>query len=383
MTKNTVLPGLDALRANRAPDASQLLRGRRLGLLTNHTGCALDGTPALAVLRELGLDVRALFAPEHGFGGTREGAIESSRTADDLPIFSLYGTTRRPTPQMLDGVEILICDLQDVGARFYTYASTLAHCLDECARLGIAVLVLDRPNPLGGEVVEGPMMEEKNRSFIGTLKVPVRHGLTMGELARFYVSQAELKVELSIARVENWRREMMWPQTGLPWRRPSPNLPDFRAAAWYPGLCLLEFSNLSVGRGTSAPFQILAAPWLEPEKLLAALPAWPEIAEIEAEILEITPGHAVFAGEKCRAVRFFSANGEPQRPVALGMAVLAALARSHRQIWSAQDQQAALPLIGSGEVLNLLLDGEADAARELAARESSAFREACELARIY
>lgn len=354
-----VLPGLDALRAGLEPEVLAALRDRRLGLLTNPTGAAIDGTPALDVLRELDLHVVALFSPEHGPKADREGDIESGRTEDGLPVHSLYGATRRPTAEMLSGIGVLVCDLQDVGARFYTYASTIALCLEEAAKCGVTVLILDRPNPIGGEVIDGPLVEPECRSFISYLDEPVRHGMTMGELARLFVADAKLDVDLMVARAHGWRRDMLWPETGLPWRRPSPNLPDYESAAWYPGLCLLEFSGVSVGRGTEAPFQILAAPWLDPEKLMAALPARPEIADIRAEAVEVTPTHAVFEGEKCRGVRFRTASGVPQRPVVFGLAVMQALKATHAELTDELWGKANI-LVGSYAVLDALAAGEID-----------------------
>lgn len=373
MSDTLILTGLDALRAGFVPEALEKLRGKKVGLLTNPTGCAVDGTETLQVLREMDLNVTALFSPEHGPQAALEGDIEISQSPEGLPMFSLYGASRRPTPEMLQNIEILVCDLQDVGARFYTYASTLAHCIEECAAFGVAMCVLDRPNPLGGETIEGPQLEMAARSFVGYLPVPIRHGLTMGELMRLFQHHANLELDLTIVPMQNWRRAMKWPQTGLKWRRPSPNLPDFRAAAWYPGLCLLEFSGICVGRGTDAPFQILAAPWLEPENFLAALPDWPELAEIQTEATQVAPAHAIFAGENCRAIRFSCENGEPQFPVALGLATLAALKQSQFQHLDEAKWKAALPLLGSSSVFGLLATNQPDLALEHAQQSAREF----------
>ena len=222
------IPGLDALALPVNADLRALLCRLRLGLLTNPTGVTREGVPALDVLRGLEMNVVALFSPEHGPRADREGDIESGRESG-LPLHSLYGATRRPTAAMLDGLEAVVVDLQDVGARFYTYASTLFYLLEECAPRNIAVVVLDRPNPLGGNC-EGPIIEDDLRSFVGLAPLPVTHGLTMGELARWFADWRGLDVELQVARVEGWKRTLRWPQTGLQWRRPSPNLPDFEAA---------------------------------------------------------------------------------------------------------------------------------------------------------
>ncbi|HEX8464374.1 MAG TPA: DUF1343 domain-containing protein, partial [Abditibacterium sp.] len=230
------LPGLDALVNRQEPAISAFLSGKNLGLLSNQTGFTRDDQPALEALRGEGFNFLALFSPEHGPSGTLEGEIASSKLEDQTPIFSLYGATKRPTPVMLRGLDAIVCDLQDVGARFYTYSSTLFEVMEACAPLGIAVVVLDRPNPLGGLPGEGPLMEPHLMSFIGAAPLPVTHGCTMGELALFYRDWKGLEVEVQIAPVQNWTRATKWPQTGLKWRQPSPNLPEFGSAAWYPGL---------------------------------------------------------------------------------------------------------------------------------------------------
>ena len=343
-----ILPGLDALSDNSALLAR--LHNQRLGLLTNPTGVTRDGTPALDVLRDLNLNIVALFSPEHGPRADREGAIASSRSAGGLPIHSLYGETRRPAPAMLDGLDTITIDLQDVGARFYTYASTIFYLLEACAERNIAIVVLDRPNPLGSGV-EGPIIESELQSFVGLAPLPITHGLTMAELARWFVDYKQLDVEVLIAPIENWTRDLRWPQTGLQWRRPSPNLPDFTAAAWYPGLCLLEFCDFCVGRGTDAPFQILAAPDLDAESFVES---WDNPA-IEAAAIEVVPAHAKFAGERCRGVRF--AGEAPVNPVYFGLQVIANL-RAVAPDWSREDFDKAAQLIGSRAVMDGLWKGD-------------------------
>ena len=351
-----VVPGLDALPNNSALLAR--LKHRRLGLLTNSTGAARDGTPALELLRGLDLNVSALFSPEHGPRADREGAIESGRSAEGLPVHSLYGATRRPTPEMLDGLDAIIVDLQDVGARFYTYSATMFYLLEACAPRAVAVVILDRPNPLGG-ACEGPIIEPELSSFVGLAPLPITHGLTMAELARWFAAQAALDAELLVSPLENWARELRWPQAELQWRRPSPNLPDFAAAAWYPGLCLLEFCDFCVGRGTDAPFQILAAPDLDSD---AFVRYWPRDF-VPVSALEVTPAHAKFAGERCIGVRFEGA--PPVAPVAFGLQAMATL-RATRPQWPRADFDKAAPLVGSRAVMNALWNGDLARAQEIA-----------------
>ena len=375
----TTLTGLDVLAAGGASATRQSLSGQRIGLLTNHTGRTAQGAPALAALRALGLEVTALFSPEHGPAGLREGAVESGSTQDGSPIHSLYGATRRPTAEMLAAIDVLVCDLQDVGARFYTYASTIAYAMEECALHRKSVIVLDRPNPLGGEMIEGPQMHEECRSFVGHLRVPLRHGLTMGELSLLHRADLNLDLDLRVVAMKNWARSMRWPQTRLPWRRPSPNLPDYRSAAWYPGTCLLEFSGVSVGRGTQAPFQIVGAPWLDAPAVLNVLKSGPaEILEdIQVEPISFMPSHAVCADESCQGFYFRTASGavdEPQRPVDLGLALLGALHHAHPEEFDASKVRAALPLLGSPAVLQAVLDYDIGSALRLARLDADAFR---------
>lgn len=359
------LPGLDAL-----PDNADLIaqfQNKRLGLLTNSTGQTRDGTPALEVLRALDLNVVALFSPEHGPRGDREGDIESGQTDDGLPVHSLYGATRRPLPAMLDELDAIFIDLQDVGARFYTYAATMFHLIEACAPRGIAVVILDRPNPLGG-ACEGPIIEPDLQSFVGVAALPVTHGMTMAELAFWFVNRAELvDAQLWLSPIQGWTRAMRWPQTALPWRRPSPNLPDFTAAAWYPGLCLLEFCDVSVGRGTDAPFQILAAPDFPAEAFVAH---WNN-AQIASSIVEVTPTHAKFANEKCLGVRF---SGDlPIAPVRFGLEVMATLRVCHPN-WPRADFDKAAQLVGSRAVMDALWSGDLSSALALARMDGNAWK---------
>ena len=360
----STLPGLDALDANAALLAR--LKNQRLGLLTNSTGVTRDGTSALDVLRALGLNVVALFSPEHGPRADREGEIASGRSDEGLPIHSLYGATRRPSPAMLDGLGAILVDLQDVGARFYTYAATMFHLMEACMGRGIAIVILDRPNPLGG-ACEGPIIEPELQSFVGLAPLPVTHGMTLAELARWFAHTANLEGELLVSPVENWTRSMRWPQTELTWRRPSPNLPDFTSAAWYPGLCLLEFCDFCVGRGTDAPFQILAAPDFPAAEFVAR---WENNA-IAAAVVEVTPAHAKFANEKCRGVRF---TGEPpENPVAFGLKVMATVRATH-PAWLRADFDKTTPLVGSRAVTNAVWNGDLKAALTLVENDAKTWK---------
>jgi uncharacterized protein YbbC (DUF1343 family) len=260
-----VRPGLEALLAR-----SGELRGRRIGLLANQASVDSDLRHAADLLRACdGVKLAALFAPEHGLRGEAQDmeAVESGiDPATGLPVHSLYGsaaTTLAPTDEMLAGLDLVICDLPDIGSRYYTFAATLFQLMEKAAESGLPVLVTDRPNPLGGEVLEGPGLEPAFTSFVGRVSAPVRHGLTMGELARLYNEDHAAGSDLTVVPMQGWRRRQLGPETGLPWVPPSPNMPTFATALVYPGGCLLEGTNLSEGRGTTRPFEFAGGPWID------------------------------------------------------------------------------------------------------------------------
>ncbi len=266
-----VRPGVDVLLS----DSLRVVRGRRVGLVTNHTGRNADGVLTIDLLADHPeVDLVALYSPEHGIRGEEEaGAQIASGTdaATGLPVHSLYGQTRRPTPEMLEGVDVLVFDMQDIGARYYTYVSTMAYVMEAAGTNGIPVVVLDRPNPIRGDVVQGNVLEPEFSTFVGLYPVPMRHGMTPGELARMYVSEYGIEVELHVVPMDGWTRSMTYDDTALPWVPPSPNMPSLESALAYPGTCLFEGTPLSVGRGTDQAFQWVGAPWLDAAALAEAL----------------------------------------------------------------------------------------------------------------
>ncbi len=270
-------------------DSSHLIDGRRLGLITNRSGVGRDGTSSIDLLHAYaGAELAALFAPEHGIRGTEaEGsAIEDATDeATGLPIYSLYGDTRAPTPEMLASIDVLVFDIQDIGARYYTYVSTMALSMEAAGRAGTPMIVLDRPNPIGG-LTQGPVLDPAFATFVGLYPVPVRHGLTAGELARLYRGAFGVEVALHVVPAAGWSADRWFDETDLPWIAPSLNMPSLESATHYPGTCLFEGTNLSVGRGTPTAFQVLGAPWLDGE-------AW--VAEI-SRIAGGTPGAGGTAG---------------------------------------------------------------------------------------
>jgi uncharacterized protein YbbC (DUF1343 family) len=246
-------------------DGFQPLQGKRVGLVTNHSGIDAERRSTIDLLAAgKGYTLTALFSPEHGLRGTEDANVSSSKDAKTgLPIHSLYGKTRKPTAEMLKDVDLLVFDIQDIGARYYTYCTTLALVMEAAREHDKAVLVLDRPNAIGGDAVEGPVLDEALRgSFIGYFGLPARHGMTVGELARLYNAEFKIGCRLDVVKMEGWTRSQYFDQTGLPWVNPSPNMRSLPAAIAYPGLGALEASNLSVGRGTDKPFLVYGAPWI-------------------------------------------------------------------------------------------------------------------------
>jgi uncharacterized protein YbbC (DUF1343 family) len=319
--------GLDLLREERF----SRLRGLHVGLVAN--AATVDGRYQHAVeLLTTASDVRlaALFGPEHGlFGQCQDliGVADDRVSSLGLPIHSLYDdsfASLKPTPEQLDGLDALVIDLPDIGSRYYTFAATMAFCLEAASEAKTQVLVLDRPNPLGGVAVEGPARKPEFASFVGWFDVPTRHGLTLAELARLYVSDKGLDVRLDIVPCEGWRRDMLFDETGLPWVLPSPNMPALETAFVYPGQCLLEGTNVSEGRGTTRPFELCGAPWINAHQLAARLRA----QNLEGVVFRPVCFQATFhkfAGQVCGGVQLHVTDRETFRPVRTGLAVLAAI----------------------------------------------------------
>jgi uncharacterized protein YbbC (DUF1343 family) len=308
------------------------LRGRRVGLVANPTA-RVNGTHLLDTLLTLEIEITALFAPEHGFRGDLPAGEEVSDGFDretNLPVHSLYGRTRKPTPQMLESVDILLFDMQDVGVRFYTYISTLGLILEAAAENDVDVWVLDRPNPLGGEYVSGFMLEDEFKSFVGAFPIPVAHGMTIGELATMMIGEKWLNTEktpnLRVISMQHWERKRIWPETGLKWRAPSPNLPHFSNALVYPGTCFIEGTTMSEGRGTSDPFMMVGAPDLMiPDSLLQNLMnRYPVLLEKVTFIPKTIPGFATnpkHEGQEVQGLRITPQTLNPihLRPVEFGL----------------------------------------------------------------
>jgi len=319
-------------------DRPEPIRGLRLGLVANPASVTSDLVHASRALRALrGARLVALFGPEHGIAADAQDLVEVGHSRDAataLPVFSLYGETRVPTPRMLEGLDAVVLDLQDVGARYYTFASTMLHVLEAGARERKRVVVLDRPNPLGGEVVDGNVLDPAYRSFVGLHPLPARHGMTMGELARMFREELALDVDLHVVRMRGWRRGMHFEDTGLPWVLPSPNLPTVDTAFVYPGGCLIEGTNLSEGRGTTRPFELVGAPWLDAAALASAV-EWERLPGVAFRPAAFTPTFQKHAGQLCHGIQVHVLDRE-RFPAFLAFLLLISHARAQdrlRFVW--------------------------------------------------
>ncbi len=323
----SVRPGIEVL----VTDSLHLVRGRKVGLVTNRTGVDASGRSDVERLREAGIDLVALFSPEHGFRGLAAPGEKVGSTRDSatgLPIYSLYGAVRVPTPEMLAGIDVMLVDLQDVGARYYTYISTTIDVMRGAGARQVPVIVLDRPNPIGG-AIQGNVLDTAFRSYIGALAVPMRHGLTLGEQARLAQAELGLPGTLQVVPVAGWRRSQYFDQTGLPFIPPSPNLQTLGAILLYPGTCLFEGTNLSVGRGTPEAFAQVGAPWLDAAKVLDE--AGP-LHGIRAEPVNFTPrnpGDGKYSDTTLSGIRLTVADREAYDPVDASVRLLAAIRTVH------------------------------------------------------
>ncbi len=326
-----VRPGIETFLA----DVPARLRGKRVGLITNHTGIDRARTPDIDLIaRHPQLTLVALLAPEHGIRGTVEAGerIDDERDpATGVPIYSLYqAEDRGPTPEMLRDVDVLVYDLQEVGGRTWTYVSTMALGMQAAARKGIPFVVLDRPNPIGGQIVEGALLDPAFRSFVGMYPIPARHGMTVGELATLFNQAHGIGADLHVARVQNWDRARWQDETGLPWVNPSPNLRSLAALTSYPGSVYFEGTNVSEGRGTDRPFEQVGAPWLDAPRVAAAMNAraLPGI-RFQATSMAVAATAGKYPGQTIPALRFVVTDRQAYRPVRTSLLLIDEIRRTH------------------------------------------------------
>jgi len=324
-----VVTGLEVLLS----DPPESLLGKRIGLITNHTGIDREGGSGIDRLVASPLKIVALFTPEHGLRGTAapgEQVASGTDSRTGLPVHSLYGDTRKPTAGMLADVDVLVFDIQDVGARQYTYISTMALGMQAAPEKGIPFVVLDRPNPIGGEIVEGGLLDPGFASFVGMYPIPSRHGMTVGELARLFNARFEIGADLAVVRMEGWTRATWFDETGLPWVNPSPNIRRLEAAAHYPGTVYLEGTNLSEGRGTDLPFEQTGAPWLDAASVAEAMNALGlSGVRFEAVRIQVDSTAGKYPGESLPGVRLVMTDRATYRPIETVLRLIDLIRRTH------------------------------------------------------
>jgi uncharacterized protein YbbC (DUF1343 family) len=346
-----VQTGVDVLEAQKfAP-----LRNKHVGLITNHTGVDSQGRSTVDLLTHAaGVQLIALFSPEHGLAGRNDEKISSSKDpATGLPIFSLYGENFRPTDEMLRGIDALVFDIQDAGVRFYTYTATMAYCMEEAAQRNIAFYVLDRPNPIGGNIVEGPMLDADKTNFVGYFPLPVRYALTIGELAQFFNAENHINCDLHVIAMKNWHRNYFFESTGARWIPPSPNLRTLKGTVLYPGIEILQNAGFSVGRGTETPFEEFGAPWINGEEVAAALNNR-HLAGVTFKNQPFIPVSGLYSGQRCGGVGMRITDRQTVRAMRVGLEIAAILKKLYPDKF---DPEKLLLLVGNAETIRQLQAG--------------------------
>ncbi len=346
-----VQTGLDVLESQKfAP-----LKNKRVGLITNHTGLdAQEKTTIDRLAHAPGVTLVALFSPEHGLAGKMDDKVTSTKDpTTGLPVYSLYGETKRPTDEMLNGIDALVFDIQDAGVRFYTYTTTMGYCMEAAAKKGIAFYVLDRPNPIGGEIVEGPMLDDDKRDFVAYFPLPVRYALTIGELAQLYNAENKIGAELHVIQMKNWHRNYFFESTGIRWVPPSPNLRTTKGAILYPGLEILQNAGISVGRGTEAPFEIFGAPWMNGEDVASALNA-KHLPGLKFVSQLLIPVSGLYAGQRCGGVSIRIGEKSAVRSMRMGLEIAGVLKKLYPD---KVDLAKTITLLGNAATVQMLQDG--------------------------
>jgi uncharacterized protein YbbC (DUF1343 family) len=348
-----VQTGLDVLEAQKFA----ALRGKHVGLITNHTGLDSQGRSTVDILSHAaGVQLVALFSPEHGLAGRNDELIPSSKDpSTGLPVYSLYGESRRPTDEMLKGIDALVFDVQDAGVRFYTYTATMGYCMEEAAKHNIAFFVLDRPNPLGGEIVEGPMLDADKTSFVAYSPLPVRYGLTIGELAQFFNGENHIGADLHVITMKNWHRNYFFESTGIKWIPPSPNLRTIKGSVLYPGIEILQSAGVSVGRGTQTPFEEFGAPWLDGEEVAVELNQR-HLPGVHFASQPFIPISGLYSGQRCGGVGMRVTDPHKVRSMEMGLEIAAIL----QKLYPKQFEVAKLiELVGNADTIRQLQSGVA------------------------
>ena len=354
-----VKPGLTVLLEDRL----ELVDGESVGLITNSTGINEDLEDNISLFcGHPNINLKAIFAPEHGLWAAVQDTISVSSFEYEgvrIPVYSLYGETRRPTQEMLEDIDILIFDIQDVGARFYTFISTMAMAMESCAEYSVRFVVLDRPNPINGLSMAGNILDLEFRSFVGYLPIPIRHGMTTGEIARFFNDQFQMDAQLDVVKMTGWRRDMWFDDTRLQWVMPSPNMPTLDTATVYPGTCLFEGTNVSEGRGTTRPFELIGAPWIDAPRLADELNSL-SLAGVKFRPVCFIPTFAKYENQNCYGVQVHVVNREEFTPVRTALKMIDAIRIIYPDEfqWRGGDRKFFDTLMGTDKVREQLSSGE-------------------------
>lgn len=383
IANGNVLPGIEVL----IKDSLHLIAGKRVGLITNHSGRDRSGTSSIDLLHKApGVRLTALYGPEHGLRGAAEAGVHIASTTDSatgVPIYSLYGETRVPTPQMLENIDVLLYDIQDVGARVYTYQWTMVLSAEAAAKAGKHFIVLDRPDPIRADIVQGGLSKTQFASFVGLHPVALRYGLTPGELLRYLVGTGRVQANISVVPMQNYRRNMWWEDTGIPWVRPSPNLRTVDATILYTGTVFFEGTNLSEGRGTDKPFQLVGAPWLTDAGAIARELNTLRLAGVRFDSTSRTIAEGMkHGGHTIPMIEVTLLDRERVQPYRVGAKMLEIIRRRHPNEW--QWRTSSIDRLAGGDELRAAVDaGSVDALMLRWEAEAAAFAEGRKAYLIY
>ncbi len=354
--KNKVLPGVEVL----LEDQKDLLKGKKVGLITNPTGIDSKLTSIVDLLHnDPDIELTALFGPEHGVRGDAQAGSYVESYIDEktgLPVYSLYGQTKKPTPKMLENVEVLVFDIQDVGTRYYTYIYTMAYAMEAAKENNIPIVVLDRPNPQGGLSVDGPVLEPEAASFVGLYPIPTKHGMTVGELASFFNEEFEIEADLTVVKMKGWKRSMDYDDTGLPFVLPSPNMPTVSTTFVYPATGLVEGTNLSEGRGTTKPFELIGAPFINSTDLAAELNSL-SLPGVKFRAASFTPTFSKHAGKLSHGVEVYVTDREEFEAIPTGLQIIKTVHDMYPNDFQFLSNNFFDKLIGNTWVKPMILDG--------------------------
>lgn len=354
--KNKVSPGVEVL----LEDQKDLLKGKKVGLITNPTGIDSKLTSIVDLLHnDPDIELTALFGPEHGVRGDAQAGAYVEFYIDEktkLPVYSLYGQTKKPTPKMLENVEVLVFDIQDVGTRYYTYIYTMAYAMEAAKENNIPIVVLDRPNPQGGLSVDGPVLEPDAASFVGLYPIPTKHGMTVGELASFFNEKFEIGADLTVVKMKGWKRSMDYDDTGLPFVLPSPNMPTVSTTFAYPATGLVEGTNLSEGRGTTKPFELIGAPFINSTDLAAKLNSL-SLPGVKFRAASFTPTFSKHAGKLSHGIEIYVTDREEFEAVPTGLHIIKTVHDMYPKDFQFLSSNFFDKLIGNTWVRPMILEG--------------------------